>query len=728
MTKNLPIRYKLLLYYTILFTVSLSLGSVFTYILVRNTITKNIESELEHTTQAILNMVKTSADVSIKNHLRAIAEKNEEIAQYYYDQYQDGKISEDNAKQLTTNLFLNQTIGKSGYTYCLDSSGVVVIHPEEELLNTSVAQHEFIQRQIQVLEGYLEYQWKNPKEKQLRPKAMYMTYFEPWDWIISVTSYRKEFKDVVNVNDFKDSILKFRFGKTGYSFVIDSTGTAIIHPKLEGVNVLNDDQFSNQTLEAMVKEKKGKYIYPWKNPDEPRERQKLVIFNHIPEYDWMVASSSYLDEFYRPLMTIRSFILLIAAITIVLIIALTFKISASITKPLKKLTNHFDQIGRTNFSMRMEWDSKDEIGQLASYFNDFMEQLEQYSNDLNEEIKQRRKAEAALRMSQERYQSVMEATPDPIVLYNMKGEVIFFNPAFTRVFGWRLEECIGRKMDYFVPDENWPETRSMIKRIRSGESLSFVESCRLNNRGDIVPVTISGATYKDPQGNLVGSVIILRDITKTKRLRKQIMDISENERQKFGQCLHDDLSPHMIGVQGLCTVLETNLKEESSNHAQLAAKITVLVRNAIKKIRALSRGLCPVHLVSHGLFSALEDLAARTEDTAGIRVLFKGNGTFHFSDNIVATHLYFIAQEAVTNAIKHSNADEIIIELSGDQGKMQLSISDNGNGFEKNESLPGIGLQIMEYRVRISGATMRIITKKEHGTIIRVLLNTVQNG
>ena len=93
--------------------------------------------------------------------------------------------------------------------------------------------------------------------------------------------------------------------------------------------------------------------------------------------------------------------------------------------------------------------------------------MERYSKELNNEIVNRKKVENALRESEGRYRSVMEAAPDPIVVYNMKGEVILFNPAFTRVFGWTLDECLGANLNHFVPEENWPETQVMIETIRS---------------------------------------------------------------------------------------------------------------------------------------------------------------------------------------------------------------------------------------------------------------------
>ncbi len=80
----------------------------------------------------------------------------------------------------------------------------------------------------------MEYDWQNPTEDHPRAKALYMTYFAPWDWIISVSSYRLEFKELINVEDFRDSIMSLKFGQTGYSYVIDTKGRLVLHPKLKG--------------------------------------------------------------------------------------------------------------------------------------------------------------------------------------------------------------------------------------------------------------------------------------------------------------------------------------------------------------------------------------------------------------------------------------------------------------------------------------------------------------
>jgi len=140
------------------------------------------------------------------------------------------------------------------------------------------------------------------------------------------------------------------------------------------------------------------------------------------------------------------------------------------------------------------------------------------------EVRQERKrAEDALKESEERYRTVLEACPDPVVVYDMEGNGIYINPAFTRVFGWTREEFSSKKIDY-VPGENWPETRAMIEKVLAGESFSRVESRRYTREGKILDVSISVATYMNRDGIPVGSVHTLGDITDRKlveeRLRK----------------------------------------------------------------------------------------------------------------------------------------------------------------------------------------------------------------
>ena len=312
---------------------------------------------------------------------------------------------------------------------------------------------------------------------------------------------------------------------------------------LQDVNILKTPELPSQYLEDMMQRKKGRSVYYWKNPGEARARKKLVMFNYIPEYQWIVASSSYLDELYQPLTTIRNVFLGISLLFFFIMLAVTFGISRTITTPLARLMARFSMATAGDYSTRMESRSGDEVGRLALYFNRFMDQLETTHQELKDEIRVRRMAEQAGNESRVRYLLLMEAAPDPIVNYDMKGRVIYINPAFARVFGWSLAECKGRKMDHFVPDACWPETRVMIEQVRTGQGIHNVETRRLTKDGTVVNVSISGASTFDAQGKLAGSIIILRDITRSKNLEKQVMQTTDRERTNIGQELHDDLCP-----------------------------------------------------------------------------------------------------------------------------------------------------------------------------------------
>jgi two-component system phosphate regulon sensor histidine kinase PhoR len=116
---------------------------------------------------------------------------------------------------------------------------------------------------------------------------------------------------------------------------------------------------------------------------------------------------------------------------------------------------------------------------------------------------------------QQRYRTLLDVSPDPIVVYDMEGTPSYANPAFARVFGWGFDEFKGKRAD-FVPDENWPETHEMISAVLNGESFSDRETRRYTSDGRVIDVSVSGAAFLDQDNRPIGSVVHLRDITHRK--------------------------------------------------------------------------------------------------------------------------------------------------------------------------------------------------------------------
>jgi PAS domain S-box-containing protein len=684
--------------------------------MLKRTIEANLESELKNSTNTILNMIRTSVSTSIKNHLRASARQNIDIIRHFYNLYAKGILTEEQAKENAASVLLSQKVGETGYIACTNSKGVLVVHPQKAFVGKDISHRAFVQEMISRKEGYIEYYWQNPGETRPRSKALYMSYFKPWDWIVDISSYRSEFSTLINVDDFRESILSLRFGETGYSFVIDNTGNMIIHPRLEGINILRQNELPRRLIETMLQEKSGKIVYSYRTPSEVEARKKLIIFNYIPEVDWIVASSSYLNEFYSPLENVSNVFMFTISAILILVLPITFIISSSMTNPLKKLINRVKEGASSDFAEKVQLSSNYEIHQLTLYFNSFIYRIEQYNKSLQAEIAERRHMEEALRESEERYRSVMEAAPDPIIVYDMEGKVVYMNPAFSDVFGWDLKECLGKKMDHFVPEENWEETRRGLKIIISGKTLPSVETRRYTKEGKFIDVSIKGSVFRDIKGELSGSVIIHRDVSDVKRLEKEVMDIGDRERQRIGQSLHDDLCPHLIGIEGLGKVLKKKLDKKSFEASGLADKINMLIRDAVTKSRQLARGLCPVYLMDRGLEASLHELAMNIEPMLSVSCVFRCREHVLISDNIVATHMFYIAQEAVHNAVRHGKAKQITIDLSKEGNKIALKITDDGLGIPEVIETDGMGLRIMGFRAKMINASLEIGSGENGGT------------
>ena len=211
----------------------------------------------------------------------------------------------------------------------------------------------------------------------------------------------------------------------------------------------------------------------------------------------------------------------------------------------------------------------------------------------------------------------------------------------------------------------------------------------------------------------------VRDITERKRLEKEILEISEREQRRIGQDLHDGLCQHLAGIEMLSQVLAHKLEPRSKAAAARAPEIARAVREAISQTRLLARGLSPVTLESEGLMSALAELALNTGKLFRIRCVFDCPEVVKFNDHAAATHLFRIAQEAVSNAIKHGKAKNISVQLREAADDISVRVSDDGIGFPENFSGgTGMGLRIMQARIGMVGGTLRVEQNPDGGVTV----------
>ncbi|MFQ5961522.1 MAG: ATP-binding protein, partial [Candidatus Methylomirabilales bacterium] len=209
------------------------------------------------------------------------------------------------------------------------------------------------------------------------------------------------------------------------------------------------------------------------------------------------------------------------------------------------------------------------------------------------------------------------------------------------------------------------------------------------------------------------------DITERKRLEKEILEISVREQRRIGQDLHDGLGQHLTGIAFLIKVLEHKLAAKSLGEAAEAAQIATLVNQAVTQTQDLARGLCPVQLEANGLVAALQELTSQTESLFHVSCRFQSEQPILIHDNAVATHLYYIGQEAVTNAIKHGKAQYVVIGLTAENERITLIVKDDGIGFpEVVEKHTGMGLHIMNYRARMINGSLTVQRDPGGGTTV----------
>ncbi len=525
----ISIRGKLLLGYGFAFIFTIIIASAALHYMVRQTIETLIEDELRSSTSSIYTMLKASTDITIKNHLRGIAQRNKEIVEYYYRRYLEGELTEETAKHNVRRVLLSQQVGKTGYIYCVDSAGVAVVHGAPGVEGIDFSHRSFVQEQVLRKEGYLSYDWQNPGEPEPRPKALYMTYFEPWDWIISVSSYRDEFIDLINVDDFRESILGLRFGKTGYSYVLDGKGNIIIHPSYAGSIYDIEDNALQETAARIVARKTGKIVYDWRNPGEDVPRKKIVMLNYIPELDWIIASSGYMDEFHGALLHVQNVIFVITVIAMAVVLLMTLWIGSAITLPLRRLMKHFSTGATGDFSVRMDDSARDEFGMLARYFNSFMETLQQFSGSLQEEVLEHRMSLEALRESEERFRLLAENSPDIIISLDQKGYISYVNPVVEKVLGYSPHELAGKSFLVMAREQEAGEYTRQFRKVRNGETLVDYIGVLVHKNGSVRHFIFCGAPATDGQGNMMGIEGFLKDITERRNLEFQLQQVQKLE-------------------------------------------------------------------------------------------------------------------------------------------------------------------------------------------------------
>ncbi|MBY0525896.1 MAG: PAS domain S-box protein [Gemmataceae bacterium] len=332
---------------------------------------------------------------------------------------------------------------------------------------------------------------------------------------------------------------------------------------------------------------------------------------------------------------------------------------------------------------------------------------------LKAEMRQQHRAREASR----HLSAIVESSEDAIIGKTLDGTILSWNRAAERIFGYSAKEAIGQSIFITVPADLVAPMQAIHERVARGERLEHGETRRMRKDGRVIDISLSHSPIQDDSGRVVGISAIARDITQRKDLEKQVLELVAEEQRRIGQDLHDSTGQELTGVILVAESLHEVLTEHNSPEVGYAAKIVAGLKRALKQVRELSRGLVPVQVDAEGLMAALKELADRINEIHAGTCSFECTTPVAIKNNSTATHLYRIAQEAVSNALKHGQARDIQITLGLDEQRVVLRIEDDGIGIDRrDEAGRGMGLQIMRYRAGLIKARFSIVPRKQGGT------------
>lgn len=321
--------------------------------------------------------------------------------------------------------------------------------------------------------------------------------------------------------------------------------------------------------------------------------------------------------------------------------------------------------------------------------------------------------------------TIFETSTEAIFTADESGKILDFNRAAVKMFGYDKKEIIGKNVRLIIPSFNPNNLHVFIKRYNSrletknrGEDID-IQGMRKDGTVFYISMSVSNVPWNCNR-MFVG---IIRDLTQKRELEKQMVDIANQERRRIGRELHDGLGQMLTGTRMVAENLARKLKANEIPGAGEVQEISNMIREADEQARAISRGLVEVHLVEKGLSNAIENLAARIPKTFGINCNYTEEGVFDFDNHTLALHIYRIVQEAVTNAIRHADPENIYIRLCKNETYLSVIIQDDGIGFEPRKvSEGGSGIQIMKYRADLLGGTVDICRSDDEKTVVRVVI------
>ncbi|UCG58574.1 MAG: PAS domain-containing protein [Phycisphaerales bacterium] len=386
-------------------------------------------------------------------------------------------------------------------------------------------------------------------------------------------------------------------------------------------------------------------------------------------------------------------------------------------------------------------------------------------------LEQRNSATEALQQSEQRYRSFVQSFQGIFYLGCLDFVPVFFHGKVKEITGYTEDEFTAGKprWDQIIHPDDFAAISETVEKMRTIAGHATEWEYRILRKDKQVrwvyelvhnvcddsgkPSLVQGAIYDITERKQIEEDLrkhrehleelvlarttelteankqLLEEIERRKELERDILRIVEQERQRIGQELHDSIGQQLTGIGFMMEVLGGKLADKSlTEEAPYAEKINTRVSRAVELARHLAKGLHPIDLDGNGLAFALKELAANTEQLFGVSCTFQCDKAVSVNGGSVAINLYRIAQEAITNAVKHGKAKNIRIELVSKDNGLRLTVENDGSEFPAGETRGGgMGLKIMRCRAEIVDGSFDIRKGTGEGSIVTCVFPNKEN-
>lgn len=336
--------------------------------------------------------------------------------------------------------------------------------------------------------------------------------------------------------------------------------------------------------------------------------------------------------------------------------------------------------------------------------------------DITEEQRLREEFDEQARFNQ----ALLAEAPVCILVLSPEGIILQVNPATEQLGGYTSKQLVGKHLwkSGLIDDDQIGESLARFRSLMEG-SPRVNSTLRIYTKGGGMRIVEAQSTAaRRPDGKPLCIIATAMDVTEQKRLEAEVIRVAEQEQMRIGNDLHDGVGQTLTGILSLTEALESIVSGQAATEAR---RIRELVSDAVEQVRQLSHGLSPAAVKHRGLAASLRLLAKQTSSLR-LRCVCQIDWEPEFKDHEAETHLFRIAQEAVSNAVKHGKPKNITISLrhtSGTSGLME--IRDDGSGFQRQKSHrpEGIGIAVMRYRCGLFGGALEISTPSNGGASVR---------